>query len=94
MPASLDDKLNLLADSDVAADLDGLEDRVWNSVQVRRSAAGTGSVGVRVTLTLAALALGLAFGAMNAAKPSHLSEMGLLSEDGLLAPSIRLGGGA
>jgi hypothetical protein len=38
--------------------------------------------------------LGLAFGAMNAAKPSHMSEMGLLSEDGLLAPSVRLGGGA
>jgi hypothetical protein len=45
-------------------------------------------------VTVAALAAGLAFGAFNAARPSHLSEMGVLSEDGLLAPSIRLGGGA
>jgi hypothetical protein len=93
MPLSLDDRLNALAGADLSASLDGLEDSVWTAVQARRAAAGA-SAGVRVALTIAALALGLAFGAMNAAKPTHLSEMGLLSEDGLLAPSIRLGGGA
>jgi len=93
LPLSLDDRLNALADADLSPSLDGLEDSVWQAVQARR-AAGAGTAGVRVALTVAALAMGLAFGAMNAAKPTHLSEMGLLSEDGLLAPSIRLGGGA
>jgi hypothetical protein len=93
MSTPLDDRLNALAGDDAGGDLDGLEDRVWTAVQARRSAAGAGSPGVRVALTLAALALGLAFGAMNTSRPAHLSEMGLLSEDGLLAPSVRLGGG-
>ena len=41
-----------------------------------------------------ALALGLALGALHPSRPAHLSELGVLSEDGLLAPSVRLGGGA
>jgi hypothetical protein len=94
MSYSLDDRLNALAKADMAPALDGLEDSVWTAVQARRAAAGAGSAGVRVALTIAALAMGLAFGTMNASKPTHLSEMGVLSEDGLLAPSIRLGGGA
>jgi hypothetical protein len=93
MSYSLDDRLSALAGADIAPALDGLEASVWSAVQAQRTAAGAGA-GVRVAMTIAALALGLAFGAMNAAKPTHLSEMGLLSEDGLLAPSIRLGGGA
>ena len=40
------------------------------------------------------LALGLALGALHPSRPAHLSELGVLSEDGLLAPSVRLGGGA
>jgi hypothetical protein len=74
--------------------LDGLEDSVWTAVQARRAAARAGGAGVRVALTVAALAIGLLFGAMTASRPTHLSEMGVLSDDGLLAPSIRLGGGA
>lgn len=93
MPYALDDRLSALADADLAPALDGLEASVWTAVQAHRASARTGA-GVRVAMTIAALAMGLAFGAMNAAKPTHLSEMGLLSEDGLLAPSIRLGGGA
>jgi hypothetical protein len=93
MPYSLDDRLNALAGADMAPALDGLESSVWSAVQAQRTQARAGA-GVRVAMTIAALALGLAFGAMNAAKPTHLSEMGVLSEDGLLAPSIRLGGGA
>jgi hypothetical protein len=93
MPTSLDDRLNALAGADLTPSLDGLEASVWSAVQAHRASARAGA-GVRVAMTIAALALGLAFGAMNAAKPTHLSEMGLLSEDGLLAPSIRLGGGA
>jgi len=95
MPDTLDDRLNALAGADMSVSLDGLEDSVWSAVQSRRAAAAGGSVGVRVALTIAALGVGLAFGALNTpAKPVHLSEMGVLSEDGLLAPSIRLGGGA
>ena len=101
----LDDRLAALAALDSAPALDGLEDRVWAAVQARRAAAGMGGAGLRVALTnhglitaaegLAhALAMGLAFGALHPSRPAHLSELGLLSEDGLLAPSIRLGGGA
>ena len=93
MSYSLDDRLNALAGAGVAPTLDGLESSVWSAVQAQRTQACAGA-GVRVAMTIAALAMGLAFGAMNAAKPTHLSEMGVLSEDGLLAPSIRLGGGA
>jgi hypothetical protein len=95
MPSVLDDRLAALAAADTTPALDGLEDQVWAQVQARRAAAGPGSAGVRVALTVTALALGLAFGALHQPpKPTHLSEMGVLSEDGLLAPSIRLGGGA
>ena len=95
MPSSLDDHLAALAAANLAPALDGLEDSVWTKVQARKAVAGAGSVGVRAALTVTALAVGLAFGAMHPTpKPTHLSEMGLLSEDGLLAPSVRLGGGA
>ncbi len=94
----LDDRLNALAASDSSAALDGLEDSVWAKVQARKSANAAGGIGVRTALTVAALAAGLAFGALqpHASKPQqvHLSELGVLSEDGLLAPSVRLGGGA
>jgi hypothetical protein len=91
----LDDQLAALAAVGAGPALDGLEDRVWAKVQARKAAAGSGSIGVRAALTLTALALGLAFGALHETpRPTHLSEMGVLSEDGLLAPSIRLGGGA
>lgn len=93
MSNALDDKLKALAGADTSAALDGLEDRVWSAVQARHAAAVTGTR-VQIALTLAALVLGLAFGALNTSKPTHLSEMAVLSEDGLLAPSIRLGGGA
>jgi hypothetical protein len=94
MPASIDDRLSALAHDDSTVSLDGLEDSVWQAVQQRR-AASAGGAGMRIALTVAALAVGLAFGALHPAdKPTHLSEMGVLSEDGLLAPSIRLGGGA
>ena len=98
MPSSLDDKLAALAAVNLAPALDGLEDRVWTKVQARKAAAGAGSVGVRAALTVTALAVGLAFGALHhqAQGPaqSHVAELGVLSEDGLLAPSVRLGGGA
>lgn len=95
MPNLLDDRLAALAAAPFTPALDGLEDSVWAEVQARKAAAGVGSAGVRVVLTAAALALGLAFGALHQTAPAvHLSELGVLSEDGLLAPSIRLGGGA
>jgi hypothetical protein len=92
MPLSIDDGLNALARADLHPALDGLEDRVWAAVQARRANAA-GGAGMRAAVTVAALALGLVFGAVTVARPPHLSEMGLLSEDGLLTPSVRLGGG-
>ena len=94
--ANLDDRLAALAASDVSIALDGLEDQVWTKVQARKAAAAAGSPGVRVGLTALALAMGLAFGALHKAAPAqpHVAELGVLSEDGLLAPSVRLGGGA
>ena len=94
MASHLDDRLAALAAADDAPALNGLEDRVWAEVQARKAAAGAGSAGVRIVLTIASLALGLAFGVLQQTRPVHLSELGVLSEDGLLAPSIRLGGGA
>lgn len=98
MPSRLDDRLNALAASNADIALDGLEDMVWTKVQARKSANAAGGIGVRTALTVAALAAGLAFGALqphaSKAQQVHLSELGVLSEDGLLAPSVRLGGGA
>ncbi len=94
MPDPLDERLDALASVRLYAPLDGLEDRVGRALQIRQAGAQTPGLQIRIAVTVAALAAGLAFGAFNAARPSHLSEMGVLSEDGLLAPSIRLGGGA
>jgi hypothetical protein len=95
MPNSLDDRLSALAAAGVTPELHGLEDVVWSKVQARKAASASGSLTIRAALTVAALAMGLAFGALHPKpQPVHLSEMGVLSEDGLLAPSIRLGGGA
>jgi hypothetical protein len=97
--AKLDDRLADLAAADWsgAVALDGLEDQVWAKVQARKAASAAGGTGVRVAVTALALAAGLAFGVLHkTAAPSqvHVAELGVLSEDGLLAPSVRLGGGA
>lgn len=107
MPSQLDERLAALASMDASpatgSALAGLEDCVWARVQARKAAAGAGSAGVRVALTALALATGLAFGALHqtprastaqAPVNPQLAELGLLSEDGALAPSVRLGGGA
>jgi hypothetical protein len=96
MPSQLDDRLAALAVADASPALAGLEDSVWSRVQARKAAAPAGSIGVRVALTAAALAIGLAFGALHQQpqRQAHVAEVGVLSEDGLLAPSVRLGGGA
>jgi hypothetical protein len=93
--ANLDDRLAALAAIQPEPALAGLEEQVWTKVQQRKAAAAAGSVSVRVAVTVLALAGGLAFGALHQPpRPAHLAELGVLSEDGLLAPSVRLGGGA
>ncbi|MGZ3367450.1 MAG: hypothetical protein ACXWK1_00925 [Caulobacteraceae bacterium] len=98
MTSQLDARLTALAAMNSEPVLAGLEDSVWAQVQSRKAAAAAGSTGVRVVLTATALAIGLAFGALHqqAQRPAqaHMAELGVLSEDGLLAPSVRLGGGA
>lgn len=98
MPSPLDERLAALAGMDLEPSLAGMEDRVWTRVQARKAAAAAGSAGVRVALTALALAVGLAFGVHHqpsrAPQQPQVAELGLLSEDGLLAPSVRLGGGA
>ena len=80
--------------------LDGLEEAVWVRILARRQAASAASSGVRFALTIAALAVGVAAGGLRPAerpapdRPAHLSELTVLSEDGLLVPSMILGGGA
>ena len=97
MPSQLDERLAALAAVDGSPALSGLEDSVWTRVQARRAAAGAGSAHVRLALTALALVTGVAFGALHhqprPAQP-QVAELGVLSEDGLLAPSVRLGGGA
>jgi len=76
--------------------LDGLEGAVFERIAVRRRSAGSG-FGVQVGAALAALAIGVAVGEARMARAPAgpgASEMALLSEDGALAPSVRLGGGA
>jgi len=93
---NLDDRLAALAAANPVISLDGLEDQVWTKVQARKAASAAGST-VRMALTGLALAGGLAFGALHkSVTPAqvHVAELGVLSEDGLLAPSVRLGGGA
>jgi hypothetical protein len=93
--ASLDDRLAALAAITPEPALAGMEDNIWIKVQQRKAAAAAGSTSVRVALTVLALAGGLAFGALHQPqRPAHVAELGVLSEDGLLAPSVRLGGGA
>ena len=99
MPSQLDERLASLAAIHAEPALAGLEDSVWTKVQARKAAAAAGSVGVRAALTAGALAIGLAFGAQHQhaqrpAQQAHMAELGVLSEDGQLAPSVRLGGGA
>jgi hypothetical protein len=96
MPSQLDARLAALASTGPEAALAGLEDRVWAQVQARKAAAAAGSTGVRVAVTALALATGLAFGALHQPPQhvAHLAELGVLSGDGFLAPSVRLGGGA
>jgi hypothetical protein len=97
MTNDLDSMLDgLRAGSTDAAGLDGLESAVFAKIAERRRAAGSG-FGVQIGAALAALAIGVAVGESRA---SHTptgpgaSETALLSEDGALAPSVRLGGGA
>jgi hypothetical protein len=76
--------------------LDGLEGAVFGRIAQRRRIAGSG-FGVQIGAALAALALGVAVGEARMAQPPAgpgASEMALLSVDGALAPSVRLGGGA
>jgi hypothetical protein len=99
MPSPLDKRLAALAAVDSSPALAGLEDRVWTQVQARKAASAAGSTGVRVALTALALAIGVAFGLLHqthvkASGQAQVAELGLLSEDGALAPSVRLGGGA
>jgi len=96
--SNLDNRLSALAAATKDVSLDGLEDVVWTKVQARKTASAAGGIGVRAALTIGALAAGLAFGVMHPQKKldfqPHVAELGVLSEDGLLAPSVRLGGGA
>ena len=95
MPSQLDERLAALAAVDRSPALSGLEDGVWTRVQSRKAAAGAGSTGVRVALTALALASGVAFGALHQpSRAAHVAELGVLADDGLLEPSVRLGGGA
>jgi hypothetical protein len=99
MPSQLDERLAALAGMDPASSLAGLEETVWTRVQAKKAAAAAGSTGVRVALTALALAIGVTFGVLHqshvhASSQAQVAELGLLSEDGALEPSVRLGGGA
>jgi hypothetical protein len=99
MPSQLDERLAALAAIDAEPSLAGLEDSVWTQVQARKAAGAAGSSGVRVAVTALALAVGVTFGVLHqshrqASSQVQVAELGVLSEDGLLAPSVRLGGGA
>jgi hypothetical protein len=92
MSDALDRNLAALAETPGQPGLDGFEDGVWARLQARR--ADSAAAGLRVAVTVAALAMGLAFGALHRPSLAPSAEMAVVSEDGLLAPSAKLGGGA
>jgi hypothetical protein len=93
MPTPLDNRLQTLSRADYDAALDGLESAVFDSAERNRLKAALPSAGVQLGLAAAALAFGLIIGLGSGARPgAYGSEVRVLSDATMLAPSMRLGG--
>lgn len=91
----LDDLLGALKANSADAALDGLEAGVWRRVEDRRRAqADGGGLRMQLAVAVAALALGAVVGGATADRRPARSEMVVLSEDAVLAPSVAVEGGA
>ena len=93
MPTPLDDRLKALSRVDYDVALDGLEDAVFDRAERARLKAALPSTAIQLGLAALALAFGLIIGMGSGARPSgYGSEMRVLSDATMLAPSMRLGG--
>jgi hypothetical protein len=96
MAKELDDLLGALRAAPMDASLEGLESGVWARVEERRRAQSMAGGGLRMQLAVAvaALAMGAVVGGVAAERRPARSEMVVLSEDAVLAPSVAIEGGA
>lgn len=97
MPNDLDFLLKELKSAPLDHDLSGLEIAVRRRLKNRRAEPSVGSVRIQMAVVCGALILGLAVAQISrlSIMPAPLSsEMVVLSDDSLLAPSVRLEGGS
>ena len=95
MPNTIDDLLIGLRNAEPDRHLDQLEPAVWSRIDgLRADRAPAGSLRVQFAVAAGALVIGLAIGQAAVRPAPAPSEAVLLSDDAMLAPSIRLEGGA
>ncbi|MEO6339656.1 MAG: hypothetical protein ABIO39_06435 [Caulobacteraceae bacterium] len=95
MPNTIDDLLAGLRDAAPDRRLDQLEPAVWNRIDAARVIRGpASSLRMQFAVAAGALVIGLAVGQATVRPAAPPSEAVLLSDDAMLAPSIRLEGGA
>jgi len=95
MAKELDDLLGALRARPVDAALDGMEAGVWARVEeVRRDQAAAGGLRVQLAAAVVALVMGALVGGVMVQREPVRSEMVVLSEDAVLAPSVAVEGGA
>ena len=95
MPNTIDDLLTGLRNAGPDRRLDQLEPAVWSRIDtLRANRAPAGSLRMQFAVAVGALVIGLAVGQATVRPAPPPSEAVLLSDDAMLAPSIRLEGGA
>ena len=95
MAKDLDELLGALKAQPFDASLDSLETGVWSRVEAhRRAQTEGGGLKVQLAVAVAALVMGAVVGGTMVERPVERSEMVVLSEDAVLAPSVAVEGGA
>ena len=95
MPNTIDDLLGSLRDAAPDRRLDQLEPAVWSRIDsLRANRTPAGSLRMQFAIAAGALVIGIAVGQATVRPAPQPSEAVLLSDDAILAPSIRLEGGA
>lgn len=95
MANTIDDLLMGLRDAAPDRRLDQLEPAVWSRIdRLRANRAPAGSLRMQFAVAAGALVIGLAVGQAAVRPAPAPSEAVLMPDDAMLAPSIRLEGGA
>jgi len=96
MTDRVDELLERLRSRPADHSLDRLEAGVWSRIEGAREVSFGRTLQVQLAVTCGALLLGLAiakFAAVSAMPEPLMSEIVVLSDDSVLAPSVRLAGG-